>query len=171
MSSLVVVILLSLGLALVTTLFIVRSRQKHPNLASLCSEVNLELEALRAHNVVAKRIFANEDLAFISSTNSVAVREAFLIERKRLALLWLRSTRRQVKKLLSARLVIASHTESPDLGSEVELVLQHVQFLVLSLLASFVIWLRGPFASPLLAGWTLRFFSNLSDAPANVTRL
>ena len=94
------------------------------------------------------RIFAREDLEFVSSIGSKTVREAFMRERRSVALRWVGQVRKQV---LNLRYFHSGHSRfyaqlSPR--TELELALTFASLLLACRLLETVFYIRGPFAAP-----------------------
>jgi hypothetical protein len=110
-----------------------------------------------------KRIFATEDMEFVSRMGTRDIQQLFLKERKELAIQWLRMTQRQVARLMDLHLRLASYTYEPSPRFELKLTVEHLWFILVSNLVLFLLWLRGPFEAATIVGYTLRISESLSS--------
>src|SRR5262245_24570078 len=78
------------------------------------SSARAALDSVIAESSAIKRIFANEDMEFISESGAPAVRRFFLKDRKRLALQWLRMTQKRVSHLMDLHIKLAANTSKPS---------------------------------------------------------
>jgi len=114
------------------------------------------LDSVFVETAAIKRIFANEDMEFISQGRIGDVRRFFLKERKRLAIQWLRMTQRQVARLIDLHLKMASYTYEPSPSLEFQLTVKYLCFVLISNVLLAFLWLRGPFEAVKLVTYTLR---------------
>lgn len=119
------------------------------------SQARAALDSVFVETMATKRIFAREDLEFISRAGSDDVRRFFLKERSALARQWLRVTRRQVARLMDLHLKLASYTREPSPRFELGLTVRYLAFVLCSNALLVLIWLRGPFEAVRIAGYTL----------------
>ncbi|HET9399816.1 MAG TPA: hypothetical protein VFO34_02610 [Candidatus Acidoferrales bacterium] len=101
-------------------------------------------DVLPANRATIANIFKKHDLEFVGKA-APELRDAFLRERKRLALLWILQTRRRATRLMQIhRMAVREH---PELQVEMELKLaaSYWQLLCLCGLLQLVISARGPF--------------------------
>ena len=101
-----------------------------------------------------ERIFATEDMAFISRASSPQARRLFLEERKTLALQWLRKTQKQLAQLMDLHLRLAGHTQEASSRFELKLGAKYLSFLLVSYLLLLLLWLRGPFKAGRVVAYT-----------------
>jgi hypothetical protein len=127
------------------------------------SAARAALHSAFEETAIIKRIFANEDMEFISQTGTADVQRFFLKERKRLAIQWLRMTQTQVTRLMDLHLRLASYTYEPSPRFELKLTVEHLWFILISNLVLFLLWSRGPFEAALVVGYTLRVSERLSS--------
>jgi len=117
-----------------------------------CSDLdNIFLEA-----AAIERIFATEDMKFISQSGPASVQHVFREERKALALLWLRRAQKQLAHLMDLHLRLAAYTHHPSPRFEMRLATQYVSFLAISNFVFLAVWLRGPFETTRIVGYTIR---------------
>lgn len=110
------------------------------------------------------RVFAREDLVFVSSTGSKKIRELFLRERKRVALRWVAQVRKQVlslKRLHSGR---SRFYAELDLRTELQLALSFASLLFVCRLLEAIFYFRGPFAAPRIVGAAIGVAGNICAA-------
>ena len=110
---------------------------------------------------LGKRIFEVGDMKFISRQPSLEARRVFLLERKALAISWLRHTRRQLAYLMDLHLKLASYTYQPNPRSDVRLWIEYrmLAFACDSLVV--LVWIRGPFRLGTIVGYTLSTVNEL----------
>src|SRR5260370_26460527 len=85
------------------------------------SRAQESVDALIGDFSLGKRIFEAGDMKFISRHPSLEARRVFLLERKALAISWLRHTRRQLTYLMDLHLKLASYTYQPNPSSDLRL--------------------------------------------------
>ena len=94
---------------------------------------------------VVRRMFAPEDMEFISRQPAQELTGAFLKERKELAISSIRQTRQQIAVLVSLHFKLASYTYEPSPKFEFTLFANYLWFIVVCHFLIFSIRLRGPF--------------------------
>ncbi len=94
---------------------------------------------------VVRRMFAPEDLEYISRQPAQELTGAFLRERKELAISSIRETRRQIALLVNLHFKLASYTYDPSPKFEFKLFANYLWFAIVCHLLVFSIRLRGPF--------------------------
>lgn len=117
---------------------------------------------------LALRIFDPEDWKFVLSSGGCEAKGVFLAERKRVALIWLRQTKRTVAKILRLYRQAASGSKNIRLWTELSLAFDYFLFLLLCQLLSALIWLRGPFLARQLIGTTTNLAEQLSYAAGQI---
>jgi len=120
------------------------------------SQARAALDSMFVETAAIKRIFADEDMAFISRTGTRDVQGFFLKERKGLAIQWLRMTQRHVANLMDIHLKLAGYTYEPSPRFEFALNANYVCFILVSNVLLVLFWLRGPFETAKILGYTLR---------------
>lgn len=103
------------------------------------------LDSVFFETAAIKRIFATDDMAFISESGAPDVQRFFLKERKRLAIQWLSMTQRQVERLMDLHFKLASYTCEPSPRFEFNLIVKYVCFILVSNGLLILLWLFGPF--------------------------
>jgi hypothetical protein len=98
------------------------------------------------------RVFAREDLIFVSSIGSKSIRRSFLRERKRVALRWVAQVRQQVSNLKRFHSGRSRFYAQLDLRTEIELALSFASLLFVCRLLQALFYIRGPFAAPRVVG-------------------
>jgi hypothetical protein len=106
----------------------------------------LETGLLPADSV--ERVFGRQDVEYVESLGSTEIRELFLTERKRLALLWIREVRKQVGALKEfhtrqARL-FANLSRRTEFSIAIDFAYLQIQCAILE---QMIQW-RGPYAAP-----------------------
>jgi hypothetical protein len=90
------------------------------------------------------RCLSAEDLAFISSLESPRLLRLFLRERRRLAIVWLRQTRREAQRLLELHVRSVRYAADLRPGAEAKLFLAAGLFLVVYTMMSGIVLWYGP---------------------------
>ncbi len=114
------------------------------------------LDSVFVETMAIKRIFATDDMDFISRTGTPKVQHFFLKERKALAVQWLQRTQKQVAQLMDLHLKLASYTYDANPRFEFKLALNYLCFILASNVLLAFLWVRGPFQSVRIASYTLR---------------
>jgi hypothetical protein len=120
------------------------------------SKAQKALDAMFIQRAAIERVFSIEDFKFIARTGNDDARRLFSKERKRLALLWLRKTQKQVAELMDLHLRLANYTHDPNPGFELELNAKYVAFVVVSKLVLLLLWVAGPFMATRTIAYTIR---------------
>jgi hypothetical protein len=123
-----------------------------------------ELDEVLVANASIQRIFAREDLEFVSRNNSPAVHRLFRDERRKLALLWVRNSQKRLAHLMDVHLRLASYTRRPCPQIEIRVAAQYFAFLVASYFVLGLLWLCGPFAAAGIIHYVLDVPGNLCTA-------
>jgi hypothetical protein len=114
------------------------------------------LDSVFVETAAIRRIFATDDIEFISQTGSRAVQRFFLKERKRLAVEWLRGTQKQVAHLMNLHLKLASYTYEPSPRFEFNLSVRYLCFILAANGLLVLLYLFGPFQASQIASYTMR---------------
>jgi len=120
------------------------------------SKAREALDAVFVQRAAIERVFSIDDFKFIAGTGNDDARRLFLKERKRLALLWLRKTQKQVAKLMDLHLRLANYTYDPNPGFELELNAKYAAFVVISKMVLLLLWVAGPFMATRTIAYTIR---------------
>ncbi len=120
------------------------------------SKAREALDAVFVQRAAIERVFSVEDFKFIARTGNDDARRLFLKERKRLALLWLRKTQKQVAQLIDLHLRLANYTYDPNPGFELELNAKYAAFVVVSNIVLLLLWVAGPFMATGTIAYTIR---------------
>lgn len=169
MSGLIPIVLLgTLILIFSGRLFVQSGRQSHTRPVTMeeYSQARASLDSVFVETAAIKRIFAKEDMEFISRMAARDVQRFFLKERRRLAMQWTRITQKRVKHLMDLHLKLASYMNEPSPGSEVKLAAQYLCFFLASSGLLILLQLFGPFKAVRVIAYTVRgaehFFSTFS---------
>ena len=100
------------------------------------------------------RIFDRTDLEYVSAQSSPEIRELFLEERKRIALLWIGRVRKQVARLKSFHLGSARFYAGLNLRTELSLALDFARLIFACRMLEVFVQVRGPYAAPRIVGAT-----------------
>jgi hypothetical protein len=159
MTSLIPIFLLgTLILVFSSRLFVqwVRKNHQRPLTIEDYSRARAALDLVFVETMAIKRIFAPDDLDFVSRTGIPEVRRFFLKEREALALQWLRTTRKQIGHLMDLHLKMASYTYEPSPRFEFKLTVNYLYFIFASHVLLVFLWLRGPFEVARTVTYTFR---------------
>lgn len=159
MSGLILILALgTLVLILGARLLVQRVRIHHTHVVTIddFSGARAALDSLFREMAVIKRMFATDDMEFISQTAAPDVKRFFLSERKALAIQWLRMTEKQVRELMNLHLKLASYTHQPSPRYEFSLAVDYLCFLLVSHGLMMLLWLRGPFEATKVINYNLR---------------
>ena len=94
------------------------------------------------------RIFAKEDLDYITSATPWCIHELFLEERKRIALSWVGQVRRQLLSLRQFHLGSARFYAQLNFRTEIRLAVDFAALQSACRALQFLLYLRGPYAAP-----------------------
>lgn len=114
------------------------------------------LDSLFLETSVIKRIFAPDDVEFISQVARPDTKRFFLRERKALAIQWLRMAQKQVRKLMNLHLKLAGYTHQPSPRFEFKLAVDYGCFVLASNALLILLWGLGPFEAGRTVAYTLR---------------
>jgi hypothetical protein len=158
-------LIVGLFATLVALLVLVLSRSRHQEAGGSNETANRPESPIRLPDrTLLDQCLSVEDLAFVSSFQSRPLLRLFVHERRRLAVAWLRQTRREAQRLL--RLHLSSVRYAADLrpGAEAKLFLAAGLFLlVYGLMLGIVIW-YGPLR-------TRRFLESLQSLAGVLSQL
>jgi len=134
------------------------ARTRHAAVVSIedYSGARAVLDSLVTETAAVKRIFARDDVEFISQNAAPEVKVFFVSERKVLAIRWLRMTQKQVRELMDLHLKLASYTYEPSPRSEMKLTVNYLCFILASKGLLVLLWLFGPFEVVRIAAYTVR---------------
>jgi hypothetical protein len=93
-------------------------------------------------------------MQFIARTGTPEAQHLLVKERRALAIKWLRSTQKRVGQLMDVHLKLASYTFEPSPGFEFRLTVNYLCFVVVSNALLMLVWLRGPFKTARVVGYT-----------------
>lgn len=148
---------IGLGILLLCLLFLAtRGRWGAP--AQPLSQVEHALRALEWDLLPPRsveRVFSPQDHDFILRKTSPQIHRLFEEERRNVALLWLRHTRKQVARLMDFHLEAARQNVELKETSEVRLALDYALFLLVYYSLCAIFRLRGPFQVRRLADYAV----------------
>ncbi len=133
-----------------------RTNRARPVTIEDYSNARALLDSVFAETAAIKRIFASEDMEFISHVGTSDVQRFFLKERKTLAIQWVRMTQKQVAHLMDLHLKLASYTYEPSPRSETKLTVNYLCFILASNGLLILLWLFGPFEAVRIVAYTVR---------------
>lgn len=128
------------------------------------SQARAALDSALDETAAIKRIFADEDMEFITRIGTRDVQRFFLKERRDLAIQWLRMTRKQVARLMDLHLKLAGYTYEPSPSFEFKLVASYWWFVMSCDALLILFWLRGPFEAVRIIRYTLAMAENFSSS-------
>jgi len=152
---LILILLLSTAFFILLYVFVRRSSARAEGGAEALVEARQALNALQDNllpSELVRRIFAREDLNFVSSSASGKIRGAFLRERKRVALSWVSQLRKHVLRLKQFHSGRSRFYAQLDLRTEIALALSFASLLFVCRVLEAVFYIRGPFAAPRIVG-------------------
>jgi len=120
------------------------------------SQAREALDSVFTETAAIKRIFANEDMEYVSLAGTGDVQRFFLKERKGLSIQWLRMTQKHVAHLMDLHLKLASYTYEPSPKFEFKLTINYLRFILASNVLLVFLCLRGPFEAFRIVAYTLR---------------
>jgi len=97
---------------------------------------------------IVERIFTRTDYEYVASESAKEVRELFLAERKRLALLWAGHLLQRIRNLQQFHLGSARFYSRLRLRTEIRLASEFFTLLCVCRALQATIYLRGPYAAP-----------------------
>jgi hypothetical protein len=98
------------------------------------------------------RIFAKSDYEYVMVGNNFSIREMFLAERRKIALLWVNQIRRQVLNLRQFHLGSARFYSRLSVRTETGLALEFFTLLCICRTLQIALYLRGAYAAPRMVG-------------------
>jgi hypothetical protein len=98
------------------------------------------------------RIFDRADLDYVEAESSPELRELFMEERKRVALLWVGRVRKQLVNLKKFHLGSSRFYARLNVGTELSLAFDFTRVLFACRMLELFVHLRGPYAAPRMVG-------------------
>lgn len=98
------------------------------------------------------RIFDRVDLDYVESQSSRELRDLFMEERKRVALLWVSRVRKQLMNLKRFHLGASRFYARLDVRTELSLAFDFTRLLLACRMFQIFVQLRGPYAAPRMVG-------------------
>jgi hypothetical protein len=130
-------------------------RRNRPVTIEDFSRARAALDSMSLEAMATRRIFAIDDMEFIAGKGALELQHFFVKERQSLAIRWLRLTQKQVAQLMDLHLRLASCTFEPSPRFEFRLAINYLCFVVVSNALLTLLWLRGPFDTIRIVGYTL----------------
>lgn len=147
---------LSIGALLFSALFFLARRTPRPEgSSSALVEARQALATLQAGLLpmeMVRRLFAAEDWEYVRSEAPKMVRELFMEERKRIALLWVDQVRAQIRSLRRFHRNSARFYARLNPRLEMELALSFAALMCACRVLHILIYVRGPYAAPRMIG-------------------
>ncbi|HTW25327.1 MAG TPA: hypothetical protein VMD78_17120 [Candidatus Baltobacteraceae bacterium] len=148
-----------IGLALLAALgFLMRRGGARPEGDSgVLLDARKALDALQGGLLpeeLVHRIFAKDDLNYVSSTSSKRVRDLFIAERKKIAIAWIGQVRCQIASLKRFHVGAARSYAQLGLRTEVELACRFTALLWGCRALQLAVSVAGPYAAPRMVGAT-----------------
>ena len=146
------ILFLLVAVMLFFSLYLLARRSSHAegsaqDLLKARQALNALQNGLLPHEILG-RIFAKEDLDYITSGTPRCIQELFLEERKRIALSWVGQVRRQLLSLRQFHLGSARFYSQLKLRTEIRLAVEFAGLLLACRALQFVLYVRGPYAAP-----------------------
>ena len=150
---------LLIGVALLSSLALMarRGNPRGEGDSRVLVEARKALDALQGELLpeeLVHRIFAREDLDYVTSAAPQHVREFFLAERKKIAMAWINQVRSQVSSLKRFHVGAARSYAKLGLRHEVELACQFATLLFACRALRLAVSLGGPYVAPSMVGTT-----------------
>jgi len=147
---------LSIGVLLFASLFFLARRNPRPEGSSgALIEARQALVALQAGLLpieLVQRIFAEQDWEYVRSESPAAVRELFMEERKKVALLWVDQVRAQIRSLSRFHRGSARSYARLNPRLEMELALGFAGLTFACRVLRVIVYVGGPYAAPRMVG-------------------
>lgn len=143
---------------------------------SRSQDVKKETEGLEEQRILAclqfevltkafvERVFSEQDWAFISGRTNRAVRRLFQTQRRRLAMIWLRRTRKQVTQLMTFYRAAVRQKIDVTAAVEMRVALDYMLFLLTYYVLLISVWLRGPMQARKMMGYAVGYTSQLCSS-------
>ena len=139
------ILLLSIGI-LVVMLFWVAGRRSAESAGFIGrAQGDSEYQVRLPRPDLLRRCLSEKDVAFAANLRSPAILRLLLHERRRLALEWLRSTRREASRLYRLHVLAVRHAEDLRPAAEAKLLIQVCLFLAVHEIMSVLVQFYGPF--------------------------
>lgn len=146
------------GIAILLFLSLFVLARRNPRTAGVSGalvEARQALGALQAGLLptnLVQRIFAAEDWDYVRSETAKPVRQMFLEERKRIAILWIDQVRSQIRNLRRFHRGAARHYAQLNPRMEMELAFRFSALMAACRALHIVVYLGGPYAAPRMIG-------------------
>ena len=153
------ILFLLIGVLLLASLyFLVRRGPRGEGGGQALAEARQALNALQVGLLppeLVGRIFAQDDLEYVVSQTPTCIREMFIRQRKRVALLWLGQVRRQILSLRRFHIGAARFYSRLSFRRETMLALEFAVLVFACRSLQVVISVGGPYAAPRMIGLTM----------------
>jgi hypothetical protein len=117
------------------------------------------------------RILDHQDMIYVRGQKDFNLVRLLDVERRAIAILWLRQTRQQVRLLMSFHVKSARHSAKLGPAVESKLALHYFVFLMAYNALFALVWLRGPFHARKVAGFitiALKQFCTISHQALSI---
>jgi hypothetical protein len=150
---------LLIGVALLSSLVLMarRGASRSEGDSRVLVEARKALDALQGELLpeeLVHRIFAKEDLEYVSSAAPRHVRDLFITERKKIAIAWISQVRCQVSSLKRFHVGAARSYAKLGLRNELELACQFATLLFACRALRLAVSVAGPYVAPSMVGST-----------------
>ncbi|MFZ1206468.1 MAG: hypothetical protein WAN97_19295 [Candidatus Acidiferrales bacterium] len=148
-----------IGVALLASLMFLgrRGSSRAEGDSSVLVEARKALDSLQGELLpeeLVHRIFAREDLEYVSSVAPKRVQELFMVERKRIAIAWIGQVRCQISSLKRFHADAARSYAKLGLRTELELACQFSALLLACRALRLAVSVGGPYVAPRMVGAT-----------------
>jgi hypothetical protein len=152
---------LLIGAALLSSLVAIarRGRPRAEEDSRVLFEARKALDALQGGLLpeeLVHRIFAKDDLNYISTAAPKHVRDLFIAERKKIAIVWINQVRYQVSSLKRFHVGAARSYAQMSLRAELELACHFAALVVVCSALRLAVSVGGPYVAPRMVGATAR---------------
>lgn len=146
------------ALLLISLLFLVRRSPRAEGGGRALAEARQALNSLQIGLLppeLVGRIFAKDDLEYVTSVAPEGIREMFVRERKSVALSWLNQVRKQIVSLRRFHLGAARFYSRLSFRAELTLALDFAALSFACRVLQVLMYLRGPYVAPRMIGITM----------------
>lgn len=136
--------IIAIGVVLLALIALVRARSAEKERPASPGAGSQEFVVRLPQTNLLARCISLEDVAYVSGLRAPSLSHLLFRERRRLALLWLRQTRREAGRLY--RLHLRTSGQAVDLQpvAELQLLFHFASFLIVYQILISVVWLYGP---------------------------
>jgi hypothetical protein len=157
-TSLILYLAVGLGLLVLLSFALLRRPARAEGGSEALLDARQALNSLRHELLpsdVVQRVFATDDLEYVTRSTPESVQRLFFDERRKVALVWLRQVRKGVASLKAFHLGQARHYAQLELGTEFRLAVSFAIMLLACRALQVALYFGGPYAAPQILGRTV----------------